>query len=82
MRAQVASPKYKRAANRKNSLIHMELVGARELEAALHGLGQDRLIKATMRRALLKASQPAAATARRRCRRSGTSIAACLACPA
>lgn len=62
---QVASPKYQRGANRKNSLIHMELVGARELEAALMGLGQDRLIKATMRRALLKASQPAAATARR-----------------
>lgn len=61
----MASPKYKRAANRKNSLIHMELLGARELEAALNGLGQDRLIKATMRRSLLKASQPVVLTAQR-----------------
>lgn len=51
--------------NRKNALLHMEMLGGRELEAALYGLGQDRLIKATLRRALLKASKPAVATAER-----------------
>ena len=59
------NPSYSRAANRKNSLIHMEMLGARELEAALYGLGQDRLIKATLKRALLNASKPAVATAER-----------------
>lgn len=48
-----------------NSLIHMEIVGARELEAALMALGQDRLIKATLKRALVDASKPAVATAQR-----------------
>lgn len=50
---------------RKTSLIHMEIVGARELEAALMALGQDRLIKATLKRALLDASKGAVATAER-----------------
>lgn len=59
------SPKYSRAAGRKNGLIHMELVGARELEAALMALGQDRLIRRSLRRSLMKASKPAVATARR-----------------
>ena len=54
-----------REAGRKTSLIHMEIKGARELEAALFGLGQDRLIKATLKRALLDASRPAVATAER-----------------
>lgn len=43
----------------------MEMLGGRELEAALYGLGQDRLIKATLKRALMKAAQPAAQTASR-----------------
>lgn len=51
--------------DRKNGLIHMEMLGGRELEAALNALGQDRLIKATLKRALLKASKPAVATAQR-----------------
>lgn len=50
---------------RKNPLIHMEMKGARALEAALWDLGTDRLIKATMKRALLKAAKPAAQTAER-----------------
>lgn len=49
----------------RNSFLTMEMVGARELEAALRELGQDRLIRRTMRRALLKAAKPAAATAQR-----------------
>lgn len=39
--------------------------GVAELEAALYALGQDRLIKATLRRALLHAARPAALTAQR-----------------
>lgn len=61
----MASRSVPRVRKNANSLIHMELVGARELEAALHALGQDRLIKATLRRALLRASKPAVATAQR-----------------
>lgn len=61
----MASPKYARAASRKNALIHMEIVGARELERALNALGQDRLIKATLKRALVDASKPAVSTAQR-----------------
>lgn len=49
----------------RNSLITMELVGARELEGALRALGSDRLIRASLRRSLLKVSKPAAATAQR-----------------
>jgi len=49
----------------RNSFLTMEMIGARELEAALRELGQDRLIRRTMRRALLKAAKPAAATAQR-----------------
>lgn len=56
---------FPRAQNRKSGLIHMEIVGARELEAALMALGQDRLIKATLKRALVDASKPAVATAQR-----------------
>lgn len=43
----------------------MEILGGRELEAALIALGQDRLIKSTLRRALVQASKPAVATAQR-----------------
>lgn len=42
----------------------MELRGARELEAALKGLGNDRLIRDTLSRALVNAGQPAVSTAR------------------
>lgn len=52
-------------ASRNNSLLTLEIKGARELEAALNALGQDRLIKSTNRRALLNAAKPAVATARR-----------------
>lgn len=52
-------------ASRNNSLLSMDILGGRELEAALMGLGQDRLIKATMKRALLSATKPAVATAQR-----------------
>lgn len=52
-------------ASRNNSFLMLEIVGAQELEAALNALGQDRLIKATNRRALLAAAKPAVATARR-----------------
>jgi len=52
-------------ASRKNALLQMDIKGGRELEAALYGLGQDRLIKATLKRALLKAARPAVATAQR-----------------
>lgn len=52
-------------ASRNNSLLMLEIKGARELEAALNALGQDRLIKSTNRRALLNAAKPAVATARR-----------------
>lgn len=47
----------------KGALLQMEIVGAKELEAALLALGQDRLIKATLKRGLLKAAQPAVRTA-------------------
>lgn len=43
----------------------MEINGARELEAALMALGQDRLIKATLKTALTNASKPMVATAQR-----------------
>lgn len=52
-------------ASRNNSFLMLEIVGAQELEAALNALGQDRLIKATNKRALLNAAKPAVATARR-----------------
>lgn len=62
-RSRVGSGGFSRT--RKTGLIHMEIVGARELEAALMALGQDRLIKATLKRALVDASKPAVATAQR-----------------
>lgn len=41
----------------------MDIVGAMELAQALRDLGTDRLIKATLRRALLQAGAPVAAAA-------------------
>jgi hypothetical protein len=52
--------------SRNNSFLQFEIRGARELEAALRELGQDRLIKATMKRALKDAAEPAAADAQAR----------------
>lgn len=52
--------------SRNNSLLQFELKGAKELEKALRDLGQDRLIKATMSRALLDAGKPTADKARAR----------------
>lgn len=52
-------------ASRNNQFLMLEIKGAVELEAALRALGQDRLIKATNRRALLKAARPMAETAQR-----------------
>lgn len=51
--------------SRNNSLLRMEIIDAKELERALRELGQDRLIKATMKRALLKVGQPIAEHASR-----------------
>lgn len=51
---------------------HLEIVGAEELAAALRELGTDRLIRATLRRALLKAAAPIAADAKARAPRSRT----------
>lgn len=51
--------------SKNNSLLSIEIKGARELEAALMALGQDRLIKATMRRALLEAAELAVPMAQR-----------------
>lgn len=51
---------------RRNSLIRFHLEGARDLEASLRALGSDRLIKATMRRALLDVAKPIAADAQER----------------
>lgn len=48
----------------------MDIVGAAELAQALRDLGTDRLIKATLKRALLKAGEPVAADARSRAPRS------------
>lgn len=53
-------------ASRNNSLLSFELKGAKELEKALRELGQDRLIKATMKRALLQVAKPAAQDAQLR----------------
>jgi HK97 gp10 family phage protein len=50
--------------SRNNSLLQFELKGVQGLEQALRDLGQDRLIKATMKRALMEVAQPAAADAR------------------
>lgn len=41
-------------------MVSMEIVGAAELAQALRDLGTDRLIKATLKRALLQAAQPIA----------------------
>lgn len=43
----------------------MEQEGALQLESNLMKLGQDRLIRASLRRSLIKASKPAVATAQR-----------------
>lgn len=51
--------------SRNNSLLQAEFKGAKELAEALRALGQDRLIKATLKRALLKAGQPMVETAQR-----------------
>lgn len=53
-------------ASRNNQFLLFELKGAAELAQALRELGQDRLIKATLKRTLLKVAQPAAADAQRR----------------
>lgn len=47
-------------------LINMTFEGGADLAAALRELGQDRLIKATMRRALLDVAQPIARDASQR----------------
>lgn len=53
-------------ASRNNSLLQFELKGAKELEQALRDLGQDRLIKATLKRALVQVAKPAAQDAQLR----------------
>lgn len=58
--------------SRNNSFLALDIVGALELAQALRDLGTDRLIRATLKRALLKAAEPVAADARRRAPR-GTS---------
>lgn len=54
----------------RRGLIEMRMEGAAELAAALYAMGQDRLIRATMRRALLEVAQPIAADAKARAPRS------------
>lgn len=49
----------------KDSFISLEMQGLKDVEKALHALGQDRLIKNTNRRALRIAAMPAEETARR-----------------
>lgn len=48
-----------------DKFISLELLGLQDVEQALYALGQDRLIKNTNRRALLRAARPAAQTAKR-----------------
>ncbi len=47
----------------RKGLFRCEIVGARDLERSLRELGTDRLIKATMKRALLDVAKPIAADA-------------------
>ena len=58
------SPNFRARRNRA-AMVGLEIEGARDLERALMALGQDRLIKATLKRALVDASKPAVATAQR-----------------
>lgn len=51
--------------SRNNGLLQLRIEGARELEDALRALGQDRLIRSTIRRALLNAGRPIAEAAQR-----------------
>lgn len=53
-------------ASRNNSLLQFEMKGGKELEKALRDLGQDRLIKATMKRALVDVAKPTVADAQAR----------------
>ena len=52
-------------ASRNNQFLSMEIRGAKELAEALRALGNDRLIKNTNRRALLKAAKPMVEAAQR-----------------
>lgn len=49
----------------RDSFISLDFKGWRELERALYALGDDRVIRATMKRAMLEAAEPMARTARR-----------------
>lgn len=57
--------KYLQRGPSSNHFLTGQVEGIEELETALRKLGQDRLIRRTMRRGLLKVAQPAAATAAR-----------------
>lgn len=50
---------------RNESFISLDVKGWRELEQALYELGNDRVIRATMKRAMLEAAEPMARAARR-----------------
>lgn len=52
--------------SRRDTFLALDIVGALELAQALRDLGTDRLVRATLKRALLKAAQPVADDARRR----------------
>lgn len=49
----------------RDSFLSLNMKGWRELEQALYDLGNDRVIRATMKRAMLEAAEPMARTARR-----------------
>jgi HK97 gp10 family phage protein len=48
----------------KSSFISLDMKGWRELEQALYDLGNDRMIRNTMKRAMLEAAEPMARAAR------------------
>lgn len=50
---------------RSDSFISLNVKGWRDLEQALYDLGNDRVIRATMKRAMLEAAEPMARTMRR-----------------
>lgn len=64
--------KYQSRGPSKNRFLTLEMEGVEDMETALRKLGQDRLIRRTMRRGLLKVTRPAAETAKRLAPKTGT----------
>lgn len=55
-----------RAATKGQTLVSLDLMGAESLEECLIGLGSDRAIYATLKRAVIKALEPTAKAARQK----------------